>query len=218
MDEDKVEAIGKALRSDDYRLRAIGIVSKIDPLSRRLVESWVDDVAFALEDENNPYNQYQVLKELKRMAKAYPELATTAVPAIARELDKELRNLNGEEPSSNKKVVWCTSILHAIVEGTEPDDGFPDVPPSDLDAIFSHGDAAHRSLGYRLLGRIATPQTVRELVEDSSYEVDSVFDSRKVALQEAGRIVARSLGSDGRMTTDDAIISFSELYATGRVS
>jgi hypothetical protein len=218
MDDDKIEAVGKALRSDDNRLQAIGVVSKVDPLPQRLVESWIDDIVFALEDDDNPYNQYQILKELKRMAKAYPELAITAVPVVAHELNDGLQNLNGDEPSSSKKVDWCTSILQAIVEGTEPDDGFPDVSLDHLDAFFKQGDAVRRSLGYRLLGRIATPQAIRELVEEPSYEVDSVLSSRKVALQEAGGIVASALGSNGHLTTVNAIISFSELYATGAIA
>lgn len=217
MDDDKIEAVGKALRSDDHRLQAIGVISKIDPLPEQLVKSWIDDVVFALKDDNNLYNQVQILKELERMAKAYPRLATTAVPVVTRELNGELRNLNGRDPSSNVKVDWCTSILQVVVDGTEPENSFPDVSHNNLYAFFEYGDAAQRSLGYRLLGRTATPQAIRELIEEPSYEVNTVLDSRKIAIQEAGRIVASSLCSNGHLRIGDAIISFSELYSTGAI-
>lgn len=217
MDEDKIEAVGEALRSDDHRLQAIGVVEEVDPLPRRFVESWIDDIVFALGDDNNLYNQYQILKELKRMAEAYPGLAITAVPVVARELDEELHNLKGEERSGNKKVDWCTSILQAIVEGTEPDDRFPDVSRSDLNALFEYGNTTQRSLGYRFLGRAPNPKAIRELVEEPSYEVEPVLNSREVALREAGKMVARSLGGNGHLTTGDALVSFSDLYETGAI-
>ncbi|CCQ36365.1 uncharacterized protein Nmlp_2189 [Natronomonas moolapensis 8.8.11] len=218
MEDNKIEAIGGALRSDDHRLKAISIISKIDPLPRHLVESWIDDIVFAVEEDNNRYNQYQIYKELKRMTEAYPELATTAVPVVTQELNEELHNLNGKEPSHGKIVNWCTSILQTVIQNTGPDDDFPNFSHSDLDQLLEHGDAAQRSLGYRLLGRIATPQAIRKLVEEPSYEVDSVLNSREVALEEAGRIVASSLCSNGHMRTSDEIVSFSELYATGIIS
>jgi hypothetical protein len=218
MDDDKIEAVGKALRSDDHRLRAIGIISAVDPLPQHLVESWIDDVVFALENDDNAFNQLEILKELERMAKAYPGLATTAVPVVAREVDQKLRSSNGEEQSSDHKINYCTSILQAIVDDTEATRSFSDFSPDELNSFFQYGDPTRRSLGYRLFGRIATPLAIRKLVREPSNESGSVLDSRKVALQEAATIVAGSLSGDERLTTGDAIVSFSELYATGAIA
>jgi hypothetical protein len=218
MDDDKIEAIGKALRSDDHRTRAINIIGKIDPLPEYLVESWIDDVVFALENENNPFDQRQIFRELVRMAKAYPGKATTAVPVVTRELNEEIYNSQGKELESNKRVDWSTSILQIALEEIDPTDCFPSLSPDDLDNFLEYGEITQRSLGYRLLGRRANPTAIEKLVEERPYELDSVLESREIALQEAVRLVASSLGGNDCLSTGEAIVSFSKLYTSGAIA
>lgn len=78
MDEDKITAIGKALRSDGHRVKALGIIAKVDRLSDSLVTSWIDDIVYALNDEDVEYNKYQILEQLRRMADAYPRESVDA--------------------------------------------------------------------------------------------------------------------------------------------
>jgi len=215
MDGDKIEAVGKAFRSEEHRSKALGIVEKIDPLPEKFVDNWIEDVVFALDNDDNLYTQYQILRQLERMAKSHPQLATVTIPVVTRNLNEELKSQAGEDKSSNKKIERCTSIIEAVIEGTRLDDDFPIVSPADVDSLLDQGDAKQRALGYRLLGRSGTSKAVEKLLEEVPYEVNSVVSARSIALKEAGTIVADSIDGNGRISTGDAVIGFPELHAAG---
>lgn len=218
MDEEKIKSIGKALRTDDHRLETLELIEKIDPLPRSLATAWINDIVYAIESENGAYNQLQIFKLLRRVARQYPDVAEAAVTPVVAEVNEDLQRLSGGNPSDSMKVKWGTEILWNIIEGTTTSESQLEICPEDVAAIVDRGDAEHRSLGYRLLGRSAGPEAIGKLTEDISYEVDSVLESRDTALEEAITPVLDSLDGEGHLSTADALISFSELYSSGVVN
>ncbi|KYH24575.1 hypothetical protein HAPAU_35580 [Halalkalicoccus paucihalophilus] len=214
MDEEKIEAIGKALRTERHRVNAINLISKINPLPQSLATAWINDIVYALDTETGAYNKFQILKQLKRLAQEHPSEAVVAVPSVAKEVNNELRNSAEEDLSSNTKVNWGTEILQYILEGTDASEARFDIHPRDINAFLNYGGSEHRSLGYRLLGRSATPEAVRKLTRDDiSYELELVVSSYEEAIKDACTIVLDFLSNDENITTTETIVSFSELYS-----
>ncbi|WP_148286674.1 hypothetical protein [Halarchaeum acidiphilum] len=213
MDEEQIEAISRALRSDEYRSRGIKLISKVEPLSKELADAWADDVAFALRDESSAYTQYQLLEQLSRIARRSPRSVVPIVPVIVSHVADGLENTGSDDPDGNAKVRYGTTILRAVVDGTGPEEGTFDVKRTDVDAFFQWGGSEHRSLAYRLLGRSASPDSVSELVHDVSYEFEGVIDARRAALEDAGRLVLASTKGQGPLSSADTVVSFAKLYA-----
>jgi hypothetical protein len=180
-------------------------------------EDKINDIVYALNNEEVEYNKYQILEQLRRMADACPRESVDAVPVVVEELNDSLRKLDGDDISDNKKVRLGTSILESIIEGTDPVEDRLRIGRADVDAFLERGGSDHRALGYRLLGRSATPEEVGKLIEDISHEVDSVVESRDSALKDARTIVLDALEGGGELTPSEAVTSFSELYAADRI-
>ena len=76
MDEEKIQAVEKAIRTDDRRQKAVQLIDKIDSLPYPLAEAWTDDLAYALKREKIPYHRNQILKQLKKS----PEITRRTQP------------------------------------------------------------------------------------------------------------------------------------------
>lgn len=217
MDEEKIEAIGKALRTEGHRLKAIELIAKIEPLPRSLATAWINDLVYAFSTETGAYNEFQILEQLKRFVAEYPGEAAEAVPPVVEEVNDELRDTDETDHSNSTKVEWGTEILWNVVENTTPSETRFNIRPEDVDAFLNRGDSEHRALGYRLLGRSAIPEAVRGMTGDLSYEVDSVVEARDAAAEDAHTVVLDSLDGNGYLTTFEAVVSFSELYSAGLI-
>lgn len=215
MDEDQIEAISRALRSDEYRSRGLELLSKVDPLSKELADAWADDVAFALREESNAYIQYQLLEQLARIAQRSPQSVVSVAPVVVSHVSDGLKSTGGDDPHENAKVRYGTAILQAIVDGTSSEEGLFDTERTDVNTFFQWGGPEHRSLAYRLLGRSASPDAVSELVHDASHESESVVDARRAALKDASRVVLASVNEGEPLNPADTVISFAKLYADG---
>ena len=217
MDEEKIEAIGEALRTEGSREKAIELIDKIETLPESLADAWVEDLAFALEEENVPYTQSRILRQLKKVAVNYPEKAAAATPSVVRVVSEELHDLSHSDISSSTVVDCGTEVLEFVVSGVEPRDHELQLSHTDVDEFLEHGGTPQRKLGYRLLGTIATPDAARALTADIEYEVESVKRARTDAVDDALDIVERSLRGAGKLTLEEAYNSLSELYASGLV-
>lgn len=217
MDEKKIQAIGKALRSKDSRQKAIELIDKIETFPESLADAWVDDLAFALDEEDVAYTQNQILRQLKKVVVSSPVKAATATPSIVQLISKKLNDLSNSNISSSTIVDCATEVLEYIVSGADARDLELPLSHNDVDKFLTHGGTPQRKIGYRLLGTIATPDAARALTANIEYEVKSVKQARTDAVNDAINIVKRSLRGDGKLTPEEAYNSLSELYASGLV-
>lgn len=217
MEDDKIQAIEEAIRSDKNRQKAIDLIDKIDSLPQPLAEAWTDDLAYALEQEEVPYNRNQILKQLKKIARDHPREASVASSTLAQVVGNKIHDLSNSEMTQNTAISWGTEALQSIVSGVDRRDQHIHVTYDDVKQILEHGDAPQRALGYRLLGRSADPDAVRALTASLDYEVESVKRARLEAVEKARAAVEESIGGDGNLSSSEAYVSLSVLYSTGYV-
>ena len=217
MDKEQIQAIGEALRTEENRQKAIELINKIETLPEPLADAWVDDLAFALKEESVPYTQSQILRQLMKVAESYPEKVAAAIPTIVQVVGEGLHDLSHSGVSSSTVVDCGTEVLKDVVCGVDVRNHELPLSHTDVDEFLEHGEAPQRKLGYRLLGGIATPAAARMLTADIGYEVESVKQARKDAVDDALKIVEQSLRGAGKLTPEEAYKSLSELYASGVV-
>jgi hypothetical protein len=217
MDEEKIQAIGKALRTEGSRQKAIELIDKIETLPESLADTWGDDLAFALEEENVPYTQTRILRQLKKVAASSPEEAADTTQSVVRVVSEGLHDLSHSDISSSTVVDCGTEVLEEVLSGVDARDHELPLSHTDVDEFLEHGGTAQRKLGYRLLGTIATPDASHALTEDIEHEVESVKQARTDAVNDALYIAEQSLRGGGKLTPDKAYNSLSMLYASGFV-
>ena len=211
MNEEQIHAIGEALRTEEHRQKAINILKKIEHFSDELVDTWIEKLAFALEQEDNPYHQNEILKQLGKMAKTHPERVAEFIPSIACVVGKKIEDQSSSNIGSSALVTEGTDILNSIIVEVEGPLPVP-ISSTDVEQFFEYGETPQRKLGYKLLGWTATPNAVRMLTADIGYEVESVKNTRTDAVNEATKIVEQSIDGDGKITPEEAYICLSELY------
>jgi len=215
MSGETISEIGRGLRSGD-KLGALEMIGQIESFDEEVAKELVEDLDHVIASDKNAYTLLQALKQLRRISKNCPEVALESVSTVAVLMNETLKNLEGDDPSESRKASWATDILVAILEGTDTDTPIH-VRYDDVNEIVKQGSPAQRAIGYRLLGRSATGEAVRILLGDFTHELDEVREARDAGLDEAGKIVSRSIGGDGPLDRVEAIDAFSELYAAGRI-
>jgi hypothetical protein len=211
------EQIGRQLRSDEDRLEAIQAINAIEPLSEDALNALADDIAEALATDRNAYTILQLLKQVHQFAESYPKAITPVIEPVAKLLAEALENFEGDNPAQNRRVAQGTEILEAIVNATDHKTTVLELNYQDIAPLIQHGNTEHRALGYRLLGRTATREAVRTLLQDFSHEVGPVVQASNQALSEAQDLTEISLTGDGPVSRLDAIGAFAELYAHAKV-
>ncbi len=211
MDEEQIHAVGEALRTKEHRQKAINILKNIEHFPDELVDTSIEKLVFAFEQEDNLYHQNEILKQLGKMAKTHPERVAEFIPSIACVLGEKIEHQSSSDIRSSALVTEGTDILNSIIEEVEGPLPVP-ISPTDVEQLFEYGETPQRKLGYRLLGRTATPNAVRILTADIGYEVKSVKNARTEAVNDATNIVEQSIGGGGKITPEEAYICLSELY------
>jgi hypothetical protein len=215
MEDDKIQAIEEAIRSDKNRQKAVDLIDKIDSLPQPLAEAWTDDLAYALEQEEVPYNRNQILKQLKKIARDHPGEASVASSALVQVVGNKIHDLSNSEMTQNTAISLGTEATQSIVSGVDRQDQHINITYDDVKEFLEHGDAPQRALGYRLLGRSADPDAVRALTASLDYEVESVKRARLEAVENARAAVEQSLRGNGNLSSSEAYISLSVLYSSG---
>lgn len=217
MARSSTERLSEQLRSEDGRLEALQAIGAIEPVSREAAEALTDDIADALECETNAYTILQLLEQLRRFSAQHPATTAPAMEAVTRLVGEALKGLQGDDPAQNRRISKGTTILESIVEASDPERTVLEMDYEDIEPFIEHGNPEHRTLGYRLLGRTATREAIRILLQDFSHEIDRVTRAAEEGLAEARELAELSLADGGPVRRLDAIGAFAELYAEGEV-
>ena len=136
MDEEKIQAIGKALRTEGSRQKAIELIDKIETLPESLADAWGDDLAFALEEENVPYTQTRILRQLKKVAASSPEEAADTTQSVVRVVSEGLHDLSHSDISSSTVVDCGTEVLEEVLSGVDARDHELPLSHTDVDEFL----------------------------------------------------------------------------------
>ena len=215
MDEEKIQAVEKAIRTDDRRQKAVQLIDKIDSLPYPLAEAWTDDLAYALKREKIPYHRNQILKQLKKIARDHPEDAAVAASALARVVGERLHGLSHSEMDQNIAVTWGTEALQSIISERDQRNQRIDIAYDDVAEFLEHGNVSQRTLGYQLLGWNASPDAVRALTANLDHEVKSVKRARLNAIENTRTVVEESIHGNGDLSPSEAYVSLAELCSSG---
>jgi len=207
-----IDGLSESLRTDKDRLDALNTLASFGQLEPGVAQKLIGDLVYALESESNEYTLLQLLKELNNLADQHPKIASEAIPVVARVVNDTLEDHKGDDPSENLKVNLGSEVLEAIFDATDPIEASVEINYRDIRAFAQQGDGRRRAIGYRLLGRAATGEAVRILLQDFGHEIRDVKDSRELALAEARELVTLSLQGGGSLDSLETLDSFTEFY------
>lgn len=217
MADSPIANLSRQLISKEGRLRALQTIDSIGPLTEEIIQSLTDNLVLALETERNAYTVLQILKQLRRFAESHPGSATSAAEPVVELISQTLVDFEGDDPAENQRVRQGTTILKALIEGTDPEEMVLDITYGDVASLIAQGNPEHRVVGYRLLGRTATGEAVRVLSQSFTHEFEEVRRASKLGLRDARELARQSLSGRGPVRRIDAIDAFVQLYADGRV-
>lgn len=216
MNQQAASRLTRQLRSEEDRLDALRKLIEVESFDTTTAREVIEDLVFVLETESNAYTILRLLEVLEQLAQDSPRTASKATVPVAKMLESAVREFEGDDVSENREVERLSNILEAILEETSPEEANFDIEYDDICTFLRQGDSKQRAIGYRLLGRTATGDSVRILLRDFSHEVETVRNARETGLRHTRSLVESALDSDesSGVATIDA---FSELWAADRV-